>query len=154
MKMNALLKFLAVLTLSTFSWVAQAAEPALLSQFVEGRNIEQTTEVLKQAIASHNYVFVRQQSIDSRLVPQEWEAKSVRIIYFCNFSLMNNALSRSNLTTQIMPCRITLIEGEKGTNLVAVNPAWVSEQWNAPELHSGCQHLKQDYLTILEETAI
>lgn len=152
--MRAFLKYLAALALSTLGWGAHAAEPTLLTQFVADRNIEQTTEVLKQSIASHNYVFVRQQAIDSRLVPVEWEAKSVRIIYFCNFDLMNKALSRSNLTTQIMPCRVTLIEGEKGTNLVVVNPAWISEQWNAPDLHSGCQHLKQDYLAILEEAAI
>jgi uncharacterized protein (DUF302 family) len=152
--MPKFLKYLMVLLFSVMACVAEAAEPALLTQFVPGRSLDQTTEVLKQAIVAHNYTFVRQQAIDSRLVPEEWEAKSVRIIYFCNFDLMNAALSRSNLTAQIMPCRITLIEDDKGTNLVVVNPAWISEQWNAPELHAGCQQLKQDYLAILEETAL
>jgi cytochrome c oxidase cbb3-type subunit 3 len=152
--MTTLSKYLMVLVFSAFAWGAHAAEPALLTQFVPGRSLDQTTEVLKQAITAHNYTFVRQQAIDSRLVPEDWEAKSVRIVYFCNFDLMNSALRQSNLTTQIMPCRITLIEGDKGTNLVVVNPAWISEQWNAPELHSGCQQLKQDYLAILEEAAL
>ncbi len=147
------LKFLLVLMFSVLTGVSQAAEPALLTQFVEGRNLDQATETLKQAIGARNYTFVRQQAIDSRLVPVEWEAKSVRIVYFCNFDLMDAALRRSSVTTQIMPCRITLIEGDKGVDMVAVNPAWISEQWNAPELHSGCQQLKQDYLAILEEAA-
>lgn len=152
--MSAFLRLLLVLVLSTVASASHADEPALLTQFVEGRTLDQATEALKQAIGARNYTFVRQQAIDSRLVPVDWEAKSVRIIYFCNFELMNTALSRSNLTTQIMPCRITLIEGDKGVNLVAVNPAWISEQWNAPELHSGCQQLKQDYLAILEEATL
>jgi hypothetical protein len=134
--------------------VAQAAEPALLTQFVPGRNLDETTEVLKQAIVAHNYTFVRQQAIDSRLVPPDWEAKSVRIVYFCNFDTMDAALRRDPRTTQIMPCRITLIEGDKGVDLVAVNPAWISEQWDAPGLQPGCLQMKQDYLAILEEAAL
>jgi cytochrome c oxidase cbb3-type subunit 3 len=152
--MTAIFKFLLLLTFSMLAGVSQAAEPALLTQFVEGRTLDQATEALKQAIGARNYTFVRQQAIDSRLVPVDWEAKSVRIVYFCNFDLMDAALRRSNLTTQIMPCRITLIEGDQGVNLIAVNPAWISEQWNAPDLHSGCQQLKQDYLAILEEAAL
>jgi len=149
-----LFKSLLMLVCLLLASITQAAEPALLTQFVGGRNLDQATETLKQAIAARNYTFVRQQAIDSRLVPVDWEAKSVRIVYFCNFDLMDAALRRSKLTTQIMPCRITLIEVDKGVNLIAVNPAWISEQWNAPDLHSGCQQLKQDYLAILEEAAL
>jgi cytochrome c oxidase cbb3-type subunit 3 len=152
--MTTLFRLLLLLMFSGLTGVSQAAEPALLTQFVEGRNLDQATEALKQAIGARNFTFVRQQAIDSRLVPVDWEAKSVRIVYFCNFDLMDAALRRSKLTTQIMPCRITLIEGDKGVNLIAVNPAWISEQWNAPDLHSGCQQLKQDYLAILEEAAL
>jgi cytochrome c oxidase cbb3-type subunit 3 len=152
--MPALFKSLLVLLFSVLAFGAHAAEPALLTQFVSGRNLDETTEVLKQAIASHNYTFVRQQAIDSRLVPAEWEAKSVRIVYFCNFDMMDAALRRDVRTARIMPCRITLIEGDNGVDLVAVNPAWISEQWNAPDLQPGCAHLKQDYLAILEETAL
>ncbi len=152
--MPTFLKALLLLTISVLAGGAQAAEPALLTQFVSGRNLDQATETLKQAIGAHNYSFVRQQAIDSRLVPVDWEAKSVRIVYFCNFDKMDAALRRSNLTTQIMPCRITLIEREKGVDLVAVNPAWISEQWREPDLQSGCQQLKHDYLAILEEAAL
>ena len=152
--MTTLFKPLLILMFSAIACVAQAAEPALLTQFVPGRTLDETTEVLKQAVASHNYTFVRQQAIDSRLVPVDWEAKSVRIVYFCNFDKMDAALRRDLRTAQIMPCRITLIEGDKGVDLVAVNPAWISEQWNAPDLQPGCVHLKQDYLAILEEAAL
>jgi len=152
--MPALFKSLLVLVFSALACTAHAAEPALLTQFVPGRSLDEATEVLKQAIVSHNYTFVRQQAIDSRLVPVEWEAKSVRIVYFCNFDMMDAALHRDIRTARIMPCRITLIEGDKGVDLVAVNPAWISEQWNAPDLQPGCHQLKADYLAILEEAAL
>jgi Domain of unknown function DUF302 len=147
-------KSLLVLVFSAIACAAQAAEPALLTRFVPGRTLDEATEVLKQAIVAHNYTFVRQQAIDSRLVPPDWEAKSVRIVYFCNFDRMDAALRRDVRTARIMPCRITLIEGDRGVDLVAVNPAWTSEQWNAPDLQPGCLQLKQDYLAILEEAAL
>jgi len=152
--MRMLLKALPVVLLSFFIGLAQAAELALLTRFVPGRSLDEVTATLKQAITSHNFTFVREQAIDSRLVPVDWEAKSVRIVYFCNFNMMDAALRRDLRTAQIMPCRVTLIEGRQGIEMVAVNPAWVSEQWNAPDLQPHCLRLKQDYLAILEEAAL
>jgi cytochrome c oxidase cbb3-type subunit III len=152
--MRALLKALPVLLFSFFIGLAQAAEPVLLTRFVPDRSLDEVSDTLKQAITSHNFTFVREQAIDSRLVPVDWEAKSVRIVYFCNFSMMDAALQRDLRTAQIMPCRVTLIEGRQGVEMVAVNPAWVSEQWNAPGLQPHCLQLKRDYLAILEEAAL
>jgi cytochrome c oxidase cbb3-type subunit III len=152
--MRVLLKALPVLLFSFFIGLAQAAEPVLLTRFVPDRSLDEVSDTLKQAITSHNFTFVREQAIDSRLVPVDWEAKSVRIVYFCNFSMMDAALQRDLRTAQIMPCRVTLIEGRQGVEMVAVNPAWVSEQWNAPGLQPHCLQLKRDYLAILEEAAL
>jgi cytochrome c oxidase cbb3-type subunit III len=152
--MRVLLKALPVLLVLFIIGLAQAAEPALLTRLVPDRSLDEVSDTLKQAITSHNFTFVREQAIDSRLVPVDWEAKSVRIVYFCNFNMMDAALQRDLRTAQIMPCRVTLIEGKQGIELVAVNPAWVSEQWNAPDLQPHCLRLKQDYLAILEEAAL
>jgi uncharacterized protein (DUF302 family) len=152
--MAARLRFLLVVFLTLATGVGRAAEPPLLTRFVPGRTLDETREHLKQAIVSRNFTFVREQAIDSRLVPADWEAKSVRIVYFCNFDRLDAALRRDLRTAQVMPCRITLIEGPHGVDLVAVNPAWVSAQWNTPGLQPGCAQLKEDYLAILEEAAL
>ena len=63
--------------------VGQArAEPeqAMLTQSLPGKTMEQAIQDVKNAIASHNYTFVREQAIDSRLVPQGWEAGSAYIV--------------------------------------------------------------------------
>jgi Domain of unknown function DUF302. len=129
-------------------------EDPLLSVFLEGGNIEQATESLIQAINSNNFSFIRQQAIDSRLVPAGLEAGSARIVYFCNFDLMSRALAIDTRTTEFLPCRITLIETDKGVELSAVNPAWVSNRLGNHRLHEYCVKMKKDYLNIMSEAAL
>ena len=52
----------------------------------------------------------------------------------------------------MLPCRVTLVETPTGVDLIAINPAWVSQ--DMPALSELCQELKQDYLAILEEAAL
>jgi uncharacterized protein (DUF302 family) len=148
--------------LSLFLWaglvIAMPAmaedEEALLNVLLEGKNIDQAAESLIQTINNNNYTFVRQQAIDSRLVPANWEAKSVRIIYFCNFDLMSRALALDTRTSEFLPCRITLIETAKGVDLMAVNPVWQSNRLGNYRLHEYCVKMKKDYLTIMNEAAL
>ncbi len=129
-------------------------EPPLLTVSLPGKSIDQAYESLLRAIGQQNYTFVRDQAIDSRLVPQQWEAKNVRIVYFCNFAKMDRALSIDIRAAQILPCRITLIETAKGVDLMAINPAWSSLNLGNPLLYPQCQELKRDYLAIMEEAAL
>jgi uncharacterized protein (DUF302 family) len=130
------------------------AEPMTLSATAQGKTMDEAFTALTQAIVNNNYTFVRQQAIDSRLVPYAEEVRSVRLVYFCNFAKMNHALKLDPRAAQMLPCRVTLVETPTGVDLVAVNPAWVSQNMNNPLLHSECQKLKQDYQDILEEAAI
>jgi uncharacterized protein (DUF302 family) len=143
-----------ILALAWLSLAAHAGEPEpmLLTATAEGKNMEQTVAALTQAIVNHNYTFVRQQAIDARLVPYAEEVRSVRLIYFCNFAKMDRVLRLDPRATQLMPCRVTLVETAAGVDLIAVNPAWVSQ--GIPGLHGECQELKQDYLAILEEATL
>jgi cytochrome c oxidase cbb3-type subunit III len=134
---------------------AQAQEePPMLNALLRGGTIEQATESVIRAINSHNYSFVRQQAIDSRLVPQGWEAKSVRIIYFCNFDTMSKALALDTRASAFIPCRITLIETRDGVELTAVNPAWISLRMGNYRLHEYCLKLKVDYQAIMDEATL
>jgi hypothetical protein len=131
---------------------AAAPEPMLLTATAQGKSMDQATLALGQAIVNHNYTFVRAQAIDARLVPYAAEVRSVRLVYFCNFAKMDRALRLDPGATQMLPCRVTLVETTTGVDLIAVNPAWASQ--NMPALHEGCQELKQDYLAILEEASL
>ncbi len=131
-----------------------ASEPPLISVSLPDRSLDQAYESLLGAIVRHNYTFVRDQAIDSRLVPPQWEARNVRIVYFCNFARMDRALSIDIRAAQFLPCRITLIETGKGVEMVAINPAWSSQSLGNPLLHPQCLELKRDYLAIMDEAAL
>lgn len=151
--------FLVLLWAGFFATLASAqalgeAEPMILAATLPGVNMEQATAALNRAVVNHNYTFVRQQAIDSRLVPYAQEVRSVRLFYFCNFARMDRALRLDSRAAQMMPCRITLIETPAGVDLMAVNPAWVSLGMGNPLLHAECLELKADYLAILEEAAL
>ena len=144
---------LITLLLWLFAGLAGAAEvePVLLTRAIAGKTLDQAAHDLRRAVENHNYTYVREQAIDSRLVPPAWEAKSVRIFYFCNFAKMDRALRLDPREAQFLPCRITLVETAHGVNLIAVNPAWTSLALNNPYLHADCLTLKADYLAIFEE---
>lgn len=135
-------------------WAQANEEPPLLNVAIKGKSIDQAVESVIQAINNNNYSFVRQQAIDSRLVPTDWEAKSVRIVYFCNFDTMNRALALDTRAAEFLPCRITLIETKDGVELMAVNPAWASLRLGNYRLHEYCLKLKVDYLAIMNEAAL
>jgi len=133
---------------------AIAAEPMILSATVHGRDMQAAVAALNQAIVNHNYTFVREQAMDSRLVPYAQEVRSVRLVYFCNFAKMNHALKLDPRAAQMLPCRVTLVETPSGVDLIAINPAWVSQNMGNPDLHAECEKLKLDYLAILEEASM
>lgn len=145
-----------LLLLLAWFGLAAAAEPEamILTATAKGRSMAEAVAALDQAVLNHNYTFVRQQAIDSRLVPYAQEVRSVRLYYFCNFARMDRALRLDPRAAQMMPCRITLVETADGVDLMAVNPAWVSLNLGNPALHSECLMLKQDYLAILEEASL
>ena len=134
--------------------MAHADEPALLTVSAPNKGMDEAIHDLLQSIDAHNYSFVRQQAIDNRLVPQAWEAAHTRIVYFCNFAQMNRALTLDARATEFLPCRVTLFQTRNGIEMVAINPAWVSERLNNPALHPDCLKLKQDYLDIMNEAAL
>lgn len=134
--------------------VEALGEPAILIKLLPDMTLDQASANLIRAITSNNYTYVRQQAIDARLVPQEFEAKTVRIIYFCNFAKMERAFNIDVRAAQVMPCRFTLVEADGGVSLIAINPAWISEGLRNPLLHPDCLELKRDYLAIMEEAAL
>jgi hypothetical protein len=133
---------------------AAEAEPMILTATAQGRDMTAAMTALTRAIVNQNYTFVREQAMDSRLVPYAQEVRSVRLAYFCNFAKMNHALKLDPRAAQMLPCRVTLVETPTGVDLIAVNPAWVSQTMGNPELHAECEKLKQDYLAILEEASM
>ncbi|HNF88726.1 MAG TPA: hypothetical protein PLL19_05300, partial [Thiobacillaceae bacterium] len=75
--MSLPLRYLFLLALVCWAGLARAAEPEpmILSATAQGRTMDQAVAALTQAVVNHNYTFVRQQAIDSRLVPYAQEVR-------------------------------------------------------------------------------
>lgn len=125
--------------------------------FIEARmnkSVDQALADLKQAITNNNYVFIRQQNVDSGLTNIAQENGRVIFVYFCNFGLLDQALKIDRRVGVFLPCKITLIQTAQGVAMVAVNPKQVSEHLNDKRLDEICDQLARDYRQILEEASL
>lgn len=125
--------------------------------FIEARmnkSVDEALADLKQAITNNNYVFIRQQNVDSGLTNVAQENGRVIFVYFCNFGLLDQAMKIDRRVGVFLPCKITLIETPQGVAMIAVNPKQVSKHLNDKRLNEICDQLARDYRQILEEASL
>ncbi len=114
-------------------------------------DLQTTIENVKNAATSHNFIFIREQTLDSGLVPEEKENPKQHIIYFCNFNLLNQALATDPRVGLFLPCRITAVEQNGKVRLYSVNPKRLSKIFNNSELNNMCDEMTKQYKTVMEE---
>ena len=119
-----------------------------------GKTLKQAAADLKRAIDGNNYVYIREQTLDSRLVPQSQENPDILIIYFCNFGMLDKALKLDKRVGIFLPCRVTLIRGVDSVRMIAVNPKFISKSLGDARLAEICKRLADDYQTILNEASL
>ena len=114
-------------------------------------DMKTTIENIKNAATSHNFIFIREQSLDSGLVPEEKENARQHLVYFCNFSVLNQALATDPRVGLFLPCRITAVEQNGKVRLMAVNPKRLSKIFNNSDLNDLCDEMTKQYKVIMEE---
>lgn len=129
-------------------------QPTPLLTVTTTKSMQQALVDLKDAIANNNYVFIRQQHIDSRLTDVASENGQVILVYFCNFNMLDRALKKDSRVGVFLPCRITLIQKSGHIEMVAINPKVIGKQLNEKRLNALCDQLSHDYSQILEEAAL
>lgn len=113
-----------------------------------------TVENLKRAVGNNNFIFIREQNLDAGLVAEDQEDPHQHIVYFCNFSFLNQALASDPRVGLFLPCRITVVEDHGKVKLMAVNPKRLSRMFNDSNLNELCQQMTQQYLAIMEEATL
>ena len=131
-----------------------SSKAALFIEVRVNKSVDQALVDLKQAITNNNYVFIRQQNVDSGLTNAAQENSRVIFVYFCNFGLLDHALRIDRRVGVFLPCKITLIQTPHGVAMIAVNPKQVSKHLNDKRLNEICDQLARDYRQILEEASI
>jgi len=113
-----------------------------------------TIENLKRAAVSNNYVFIREQTLLFGLVPESQEDPKQRIVYFCNFNQMNDAIITDPRVGLFLPCRVTVVEQDGKVKMMTMNPKRLSTIFNNSELNTMCDEMAARYITIMEEAAL
>ncbi|HKJ71323.1 MAG TPA: c-type cytochrome [Gammaproteobacteria bacterium] len=106
--------------------------------------------LLKMSINSHNFVFVRQQTLYEDL-PGKAPGEPVHILYFCSFSLLDEALKVDERVGTFLPCHITVYREGGQTVMSAINPKALSPLFHKPELELYCSLVSERYLRIMQE---
>lgn len=136
----------------------ETADPAKTEEAVltmdSPYDLATTIENVKRAAASSNFVFIREQPLDFGLVPEGQENPRQHIIYFCSFSMLNQALMTDPRVGLFLPCRITVVEQDGKVKMMAVNPKRLSRIFNNSELNAMCEEMTRRYLAIMEEAAL
>ncbi|HKJ89160.1 MAG TPA: DUF302 domain-containing protein, partial [Gammaproteobacteria bacterium] len=135
------------------SW-GQGVDP-LAKPVIEVRSdlpMDQLIPMLKMSINSHNFVFIRQQTLYEGLPSKGKETASpVHILYFCSFGLLDRALKVDERVGAFLPCQISVYREGGQTVMSAVNPKALSPLFRKPELELFCTLVSERYLQIMRE---
>jgi len=78
-----------------------------------------------------------------------------RIIYFCDFAFLNDALQIDRHIGVFLPCQVTVTESGDSVYIVALNPKIISATFfNNPALSNACNRLQETYAEIIDEATM
>ena len=117
-------------------------------------DLKTTVENVKKAVASSNFVFIREQALNAGLVAEGKEDDKQHIVYFCNFSFLNQALATDPRVGLFLPCRITVVEQGGKVIMMTTNPKRLSRIFNNSELNEMCDQITKMYISVMEEAAL
>jgi cytochrome c oxidase cbb3-type subunit 3 len=117
-------------------------------------DLKTTVENVKQAVSNNNFFYGRVQTLEYGLTTPDKENPKQVIVYFCNVSLLNQALGIDPRVGMFLPCRITIIEHNGKVQVMSVNPEVLSKLFNNSELNRLCKQMKKSYTTIMEEATL
>ena len=113
-----------------------------------------TVENVKKAISNNNFFYGRTQPLEYGLTSPEHADPRQTIVYFCNISLLNQALATDPRVGVFLPCRITIVEHQGKVSVMSVNPEVLTSLFNNSELNDMCRKMHKSYVDIIEEATL
>ncbi len=139
--------------LSESAQVLEAESPVIVRD--SSYDLKTTVENVKQAVTTNNFFYGRVQMLEYGLIEPARENPKQVIVYFCNISLLNQALAVDPRVGMFLPCRITILERDDGkVQVMSVNPKVLSRLFNNAELNRLCEQMSESYTRIMEEATL
>ena len=130
----------------------EAESPVLV--YESSYDFKTTLENVKKAAIGKNFRIIREQYLNQGLVAAGQENTSQKMIYFCNFNLINGALAVDPRVGLFMPCRVTVVEHKGVVKVMSINPKYLSPLFNNSYLNNACTEMYKTYEEILEEATL
>lgn len=132
--------------------ILEAEDPVVVRD--SSYDLETTVENVKRAVSNNNFFYGRVQTLEYGLTRPENENPKQVIVYFCNISLLNQALAIDPRVGMFLPCRVTILETAGKVQVMSVNPRVLSRLFNNSELNRLCDEMTRSYTAILEEATL
>lgn len=132
--------------------VDEGQEPYLV--YTSAYGMDETVENLKRAAIGKNFRIIRQQNLEEGMFPPDQENSAQRIVYFCNFNLINDAMKIDPRVGMFMPCRVTVVEQDGVVKLMSLNPKFLGRFFNNIQLDEPCTQMYRTYVEIMEEATL
>ena len=117
-------------------------------------DFDKTIANVKRAAIGKNFRIIRVQTLEDGLYEKGKDNPKQVIVYFCNFQLLNQALTVDPRVGLFLPCRVTIVEQAGVVKLYAINPKRLSGLFNNNELNKLCGGMYDTYTDILEEATL
>jgi cytochrome c oxidase cbb3-type subunit 3 len=115
---------------------------------------EETLKNVENAAVAANFRLIRTQDFEEGMVESGQEDKTKRMVYFCNFRVVDQALAIDPRVGLFLPCRINVVEQDDKVFVMAVNPRILSGHFNNTELDRVCEQMTITYEEIMEEATL
>lgn len=129
----------------------QILDDSPLIVYQSSYSFNETIDNIKRAVVGQKYKLIRDQALDRGFVPETKESKTHTMVYFCNYDIINNALSIDPRIGMFLPCRITVIEDYGSVRAMSINPKRLSQLFNNDGLDEACERMYDTYSQILKE---
>lgn len=133
--------------------LANKTDDAVIS-FESSYSLEETIENIKQAAQGYNFRYIRSQTLDQGFVDKSQESNKQHLIYFCNFTFLNEALAIDPRIGMFLPFRATIVEKDDTVLVMTVSPDYLCSLFNNNELKQKCDFMADKYEAILEESTL
>jgi cytochrome c oxidase cbb3-type subunit 3 len=117
-------------------------------------SLEETVANLKDAIVSQNFILIREDTLEHGLVQEGEDDPSERILHFCNFKFLYDALEVDPRIGMFLPCQVNVTETDGKVLVTTINPVYLSRLFNNDELTEYCEKMYELYVTILEDATL
>ena len=154
-KLMLSMAWLAAMSVASAGAASNNTPPKLTLVYDSPYGFEETLESLRSTIHAHNFRVFPDRYLEEGLT-DEFSVNTRQVsVRFCNFSDLHEALMIEPQVGVVLPCTITVIEGEDGkVQLLTGNVKAMLTLFDNPKLTAAFQDMEDKYQAIIDEVTL